>query len=71
MTCGFSAGANPIKDEIYFPERLGSFSDVAVLPPTRKPGKYALLPVPSETTASSKDFIVSEVAFDITFDVVS
>jgi hypothetical protein len=33
MTLGLSAGAKPIKEAIYFPEPLGSFWEVAVLPP--------------------------------------
>ena len=52
ITWGSSAGAKPIKEEIYFFKLLGSFSEVAVFPPIRKPATAAFFPLPSATTCS-------------------
>ena len=54
-----------MNDEIYFPEPLGSFCDVAVFPPIEYPSIYAFVPPPSETTPSRICFIISLVCDDI------
>ena len=62
--CGFSAGANPRKDEIYLFALRGSVWDVAVFPPIEYPSIFAFFPEPSETTVSRIARTVSEVSCD-------
>ena len=64
MTWGSSAGAKPIKEDMYLPLPLGRVWLVAVLPPIRKPSTLPLAPLPSYTTISRISRIVAEVPSD-------
>ena len=64
ITLGSLAGAKPRNEEMYFFKLLGSFSEVAVLPPMRNHSTLAFLPLPSATTCSRIKRMVSLVSGD-------